>query len=359
MLLGKPADPEEQVPIGALGEAMQGMDEALDALYDAQRKGGLGSSSPMVNRWLGDIRRYFPASTVQIMQKDAVERLGIGRLLLEPELLESVTPDVALLGTILSLNKAIPDKTKATARMVVGKVVAELQEKLSAPLRQSIEGSIHRASNKRRPRLQEVDWARTIRKNLKHYQAEYETIVPHEMVGHGRKSRQLRHVILLVDQSGSMASSVVYASICAAVMASIKSLKTSMVVFDTNIMDLTEMLEDPVDLLFGTQLGGGTDINKALQYAEKTIERPTDTILLLISDLYEGGNEAEMIQRAAAIKALGVQFISLLALTDEGSPDYDRRIAAKLASLNIPVFAATPDMFPDIMAKAIRGDLGM
>lgn len=371
LILGKQADPEQEVSLeddsgeeqegeGDTGEpqpSAQGMDEVLEALYDQERKGQLGSSSPNINRWLGDIREYFPTSVVQIMQRDALERLGLDQMLLEPELLESVEPDVHLVGTILSLKKIMPEKTRETAKEVVRKVVKELEKKLRNPLREAVTGALQRSTRNRRPKLREINWHRTIQKNLKHYQEDYKTIIPEQLIGYGRKGHSLKHIILLVDQSGSMAASVVYASVCGAILATLRSVETQFVVFDTSVVDLSENLSDPVDLLFGTQLGGGTDIRKALAYAQQVTVTPADTIMFLISDLYEGGNEREMLQRAATIKQSGAQLICLLALSDKGRPEYDKDIAEKLGALDIPAFACTPDKFPEVVGKALNKQL--
>jgi len=343
-----------------LGELDLGVDKTLSALYDSdpseKRTGGLGGSAPKVARWLGDIRTYFPTSVVQIMQKDALERLNLRQMLLQPEMLSSIEPDIHLASTIISLNRVIPEKTKETARMVVRKVVEELEKKLEGPIRQSIQGSLNRAVRNRRPRHSEIDWQRTIRANLKNYQPKYKTIIAETRIGYGRKktSSSLRDIILCVDQSGSMATSVVYASICAAVMASISAVKTSLVVFDTSVVDLTPELDDPVEVLFGTQLGGGTDIEQALAYCQSLVRTPNDTILVLISDLYEGGNHEKLLRRAASLVNSGVQVITLLALSDQGAPASDHHVAAQFAALGIPCFACTPDQFPDLMAAAIK-----
>ncbi|MFP4436217.1 MAG: VWA domain-containing protein [Chloroflexaceae bacterium] len=344
------------------GMALQGadaaMDGALQALYDADRSGGLGGSAPNVARWLGDIRSYFPNSVVRVMQQDALERLNLRQMLLEPELLEAVEPDIHLVANLVALGRVMPEQTKATARTVVGQVVTELQRKLANPTRQAVLGSLNRATRNRRPRHNEIDWNRTIRANLKHYQPDYRTIVPEVRIGYGRKRAALRDIILCVDQSGSMASSVVYSGIFGAVLASLPAVKTHMVVFDTSVVDLTEDLHDPVDLLFGVQLGGGTDINRALGYCQGLISRPQETILVLITDLYEGGNSTEMLKRASALVNAGVQVVTLPALSDDGAPGYNRQIAAELAKLGVPAFACTPDRFPDLMAAAInRQDL--
>ncbi|MFC7243746.1 VWA domain-containing protein [Catellatospora aurea] len=344
----------------------KGMDEALAALYrdgggegGSGRSAGLGGSAPKVARWLGDIRQYFPSTVVQVMQADAIERLNLTRLLVEPEMLEAVEPDVHLVGTLLSLNKVMPDKARTTARMVVAKVVAELERRVAQRTRAAVTGALNRAARISRPRHRDIDWNRTIRANLKHYQAEHRTVVPERLIGYGRSTKAVhRDVVLCVDQSGSMAASVVYSGVFAAVLASMKSLRTSLVVFDTAVVDLTDQLHDPVEVLFGTQLGGGTDINRAIAYCQGLITRPRDSIFILISDLYEGGVRAEMLRRVAAMTAAGVQVIVLLALSDEGQPSYDHSNAAALAAMGVPSFACTPDAFPELMAAAIeRRDL--
>jgi hypothetical protein len=330
------------------------MDRALQALYDSDRKGGLGSSCPNVARWLGDIRQYFPSSVVQIMQKDALDRLDLKQMLFEPELLQTVEPNVQLVSQLLALKNILPNKTKETARLVVQRVVDELRRKLEQPTRQAILGSLNRSARNRRPRHNEIDWHRTIRANLRHYQPEHRTIIPETRIGFGRKRSSLRDIILCVDQSGSMATSVVYAGVFSAVLASLPAVSTKMVVFDTAVVDLSEKLADPVDVLFGTQLGGGTDINRAIAYCQGLIRQPQETILVLISDLYEGGDAKEMLKRVATLATSGVQIISLLALNDDGAPMFDQRHAAAFAALEIPAFACTPDLFPDLMAAAIQ-----
>ncbi|RAJ06627.1 VWA domain containing CoxE-like protein [Chitinophaga skermanii] len=336
------------------------IDHTLSALYDSQRQGGLGASSPNVARWLGDIRQFFPTSVVQVMQQDALKRLNLTQMLFEKEMLETVEADVHLVATLMSLSRVIPNKTKETARNVVRKVVDELLKKLSQPTQQAITGSLNRSTVNRRPKHNEINWPLTIKKNLKHYQTEYKTIIPETRLGFGRKRSALKDVVLCLDQSGSMGTSVVYSGIFGAVMASIPAIKTKMVVFDTAVVDLTEDLTDPVELLFGVQLGGGTDIDKALGYCQQIINRPTDTVMVLITDLYEGGNELQMRKKFVDLVAAGVQVVVLLALNDDGAPSYDHDNARFLADLGIPVFACTPDKFPDLMAAALsKQDIGM
>ena len=344
----------------SLGQQDLQVDKTLGALYDSDRSGGLGASSPNVSRWLGDIRTFFPNTVVQVMQKDALKRLNLTQMLFEKEMLETVEPDVNLVATLMTLSRVIPDKTKDTARQVVRKVVDELIRKLSNPTQQAITGSLNRSARNRRPRHNEINWHLTIQKNLKHYQPEYKTIIPETRIGYGRKRNSLKDVVLCLDQSGSMGTSVVYSGIFGSVMASIPAIKTKMIVFDTAVADLTEELTDPVELLFGVQLGGGTDINLALTYCQQIITRPTDTVLVLITDLYEGGDASNMRKRAAELTAAGVQVIVLLALNDEGAPSYDHHNAQYFSTLGIPVFACTPDKFPDLMAAALsKQDIGL
>ena len=290
------------------------------------------------------------------MQRDAFERLGLKQMLLEPEFMAALTPDVHLVADLVSLRAAMPEKAKDTAREVVAKVVADLLARLETRMVEALRGALNKQRRTSRPRLTDIDWPRTIRRNLQHWQEEYRTIVPERLVGYGRNVRRshVETVILCIDQSGSMATSVVYASVFAAVLASVPAIATKLVVFDTSVLDLSEDLHDPVEVLFGVQLGGGTDINQALAYCERLIGEPGKTHLVLISDLMEGGDAPEMLARARRLVDTGVNLIALLALNDDGRPAYDAGHAAALAGLGAPVFACTPDQFPDLMATAIK-----
>ena len=330
-------------------------DKALSELYDGERGAGLGRSSPRVARWLGDIRTYFPSSVVQVMQADAMDRLGLRHLLLEPEMLAAVEPDISLVSTLMGLGKAIPESSKESARQVVRAVTDQLERQLAAKTRQAITGALDRSARSRRPRPADIDWNRTIAANLATYQPSYRTIIPERLVGYARRTTQIeRQIILCIDQSGSMAESIVYSSVFGAVLASVRSVDTRMIVFDTEVVDLTDDLVDPVDVLFGVQLGGGTDINRAIAYCQDRITRPSDTIFVLISDLFAGGIEDEMLRRAREMVDQGVTVVALLALSDSGAPAFDAEHAAKLCALGVPAFACTPDLFPDLMAAAIE-----
>lgn len=352
------ADPEEN---DGLSESDKRLNAALSAVYGSSEsvkgRGSLSRSAPKVSQWLGDIRSFFPTSVVQVVQKDAFERLGLKQMLMEPEFLSAIEADVHLVADLVSLRSVMPEKTVDTARQVIQKVVDELMQRLEQKTSESIRGAINKSKKTFRPRFNDIDWHRTIHANLRHYQRDYNTIVPEKLVGFMRQQRRitdLDEVILCVDQSGSMATSVVYSSIFAAVMASIPAVKTQLVCFDTAVIDMTEELQDPVSVLFGVQLGGGTDINQAVAYCEEKIERPSKTHLILITDLFEGGDEKALKARVANLIRQDVNVITLLALSDDGKPAYDSTMAADFAAIGSPVFACTPDQFPELMATALK-----
>ncbi len=340
-----------------LSEQDQALDKTLDGLYGEGDLGGTGDSAPDVARWLGDIRKYFPTSVAQLLQQDALKKLKLQKLLESPEALASIEPDLELVTKLIALSKLIPAQTKETARQVVRQVVEELQQKLEYPLLQALSGALNRSVRTRRPRKQkEINWLHTIKANLKHYQPDYQTIVPETLIGYGREKSSLHDIILCIDQSGSMSRSVVYASIFGAVMASVPAIATKLVLFDTKVVDMTGKIEDPVDLLFGLQLQGGTNIERALGYCQSLVARPRDTVLVLISDLFEGGNKDLMMRRVASLVSDGVTIVVLLALDDQGAPKFNRPLAEELGTLGIPSFACTPELFPELMSAAIRGE---
>ena len=352
LILGTDAQPPGGGP--ELDARAAGMDATLEALYNTEdRKGGLGASSPNVNRWLGDIRKYFPTDTVQLLQRDALERLGLQQMLLEPELLETIEPDVHLVGTLLSLKNVLPERSRETARLVIRRVVERIERQLRQPLLQAVNGRRRQHVRNRRPRHSDIDWDQTIRVNLKHYQPAHRTVLPVQLRGAKRSKTSLKTVILLIDQSGSMATSVVYAGVLSCIMASLPSVRTHVVAFDTSVVDLTATLPDPIELLFALQLGGGTDIGRALTYAEQLNVRPRDTVLVLLSDLFEGGSVASMLRSVQRLVHSGLTFLPMLALNDQGAPAYDHEVAAQLTELGLKPFASTPGAFPEVLARAL------
>jgi hypothetical protein len=341
------------------------MDEALGAIYDetggeapsGKRSAGLGGSSPKLSKWLGDIRNYFKEDVVTVIQQDAIERRGLKQLLFEPEMLKNVQPNVQLVGTLMSLKGQIPERTKETARMVVRAVVDQIKLALEQKIRQAVLGALNRREHSPLPNASTIDWKWTIGRNLKNYNPDLKTIIPERVYFYSRAQKSNNWTVIVdMDQSGSMADSVVYGAICGSIFASLPALDTHVIAFDTEVVDLTEQCgDDPVDMLFGVQLGGGTDINKSVGYCEKFITEPKQTLFILITDLFEGGNEAQLVRRLGEMVASGVKVMCLLALNDSGTPCFDEGLARKLAALGIPCFACTPQRLPELMEGALRG----
>lgn len=368
LILGK--DSQESL-CGLAGQGVQLtadqalMDEALAAIYDetagegqgSQRSAGLGGSAPRLAKWLGDIRTYFTEDVVAVIQRDAIDRKGMSQLLFEPEMLKNVQPNVQLVGTLMSLRGQIPERTKDTARMVVRAVVEKIKLALEAKIRQAVLGALNRNEHSPIPNANSIDWKWTIGRNLKNYNPGLQKLIPERVYFYSR-ARQTNNwtVIVDLDQSGSMADSVVYGAVCGSIFASLPALDTRVVAFDTEVVDLTETCGgDPVDMLFGIQLGGGTDINKSVAYCEKHITDPARTLFFLITDLYEGGNQAQLVRRLEEMVGSGVRVICLLALSDSGVPSFDEHLARKLSSLGIPCFGCTPQKLPELLEGALRG----
>jgi uncharacterized protein with von Willebrand factor type A (vWA) domain len=216
------------------------------------------------------------------------------------------------------------------------------------------------AADRRSPlrALRNLDWQRTVRRNLDGWDPTHRRLVPRHL---HFMSRQRRHhdwdVCLLVDQSGSMAESVVYAAVMASIFASLDVLRTRLAFFDTEVVDVSAELGDPVDVLFAAQLGGGTDIHRAVAYAQTTwIERPEKTMLILVTDLYEGGDAAGLLARMRALVEAKVRCVVLLALTDAGRPSYEHAMAHALGELGVPCFGCTPKLLVSVMERVLRGE---
>lgn len=341
------------------------MDQALAAIYDettggtssSSRTGGLGKSAPTLAKWLTDVRNMFPTDIVSVIQQDAIERKGLKQLLFEPETLQNIKPDIAMVGTLMALKGQIPEKAKDAARLLVQSVVDEIMKRMEQDLRRAISGALNKRCHSPLPNVQAIDWKRTISRNLRNYDVERMQLIPEKFwfYERSRKSKDWT-VILDIDQSGSMAESIIFSSIMGSIFASMPALDTHVVAFDTEVVDLTEICKnDPVDMLFGIQLGGGTDINKSVGYCQQFIIEPRKTIFILISDLYEGGVAAGLLRRLEEIHDSGCRAIVLLALSDSGVPAYDEALGKRIATLGIPCFACSPDKLPVLVEGALKG----
>lgn len=349
----------------AMTEEQYLMDQALAAIYggpgesfEASPTGGAGRgpSSPHISKWLGDLRTLFDSEIVAVVQNDAIERKGLKQLLMEPELLDNLEPDLNLASTLLMLKDQIPKKSKESARKFIRKIVEDVNRLLESDMRRAVTAALNRRAHSPLPSAAAIDFPGTIRRNLRNYDPNMGVIVPERVLFFDRSSRVNRwNVILDIDQSGSMGQSIIYSSVMACILASMSAIQTHVVAFDTQIMDLTPLCADPVDLLYGFQMGGGTDIAKSIAYCQGLVETPSKTLFFLISDLEEGGNRAELLRRLEELKGSGVMVIVLLAIADGGKPHYDAQTAQRIAGMDIPCFACTPEKLPELLERALKG----
>lgn len=367
LILGKRAEEEMKRQNNcSLSESQAGMDAALDALYEgpavsrdkgSPKYGDLAESNPGLAKWLGDIREMFPEDLVTVIQKDAVKRKGLDQLLYEPELLKELEPDIDLIGTLLALKDQIPESSKDAVRLLVQKIVAKIKLELEDDIRRSVSGVRDRSSSSNFQSANNIDWKKTIDKNLKNWNREKQTIIPEKVYFNARRAKTNNWTVLVsLDQSGSMSDSVIYGTVMGSIFASLPALETRVIAFDSSVVDLTESCgDDPVDMLLGVRLGGGTDINKSLEYCSRFIHTPAQTVFILITDLFEGGNEKEMLRRIQTLTESGVKFICLLSLSDNGVPFYNERLARQLAAVGVPCFGCSPQKIPDLIQKALSG----
>lgn len=336
------------------------LDGALGFVYD-ERSAGLGASKPYIPEWLASLREFFTNDVVALVQKDAIEKKGLTELLFEPETLPFLERNVDLVATLVSAHGLIPDKARDIARQIVREVVDDLRRKLESSVRTAVLGSLRRDRHSPLPVLRNLDWKRTITRNLRGWDARSRRLIPERI--HFWANQRRHHewdVAIAVDQSGSMAESVVYSSVMAAIFASLDVLKTRLLFFDTEVVDVTPLLTDPVEVLFSSRLGGGTDINRAVAYVQQNfIERPEKSLFILITDLFEGGNAEEMLARMRQLAESRVRVMVLLALSDSGKPSYDHDNARRLSELGIPCFGCTPRLLVQVVERIMRGqDLG-
>lgn len=340
------------------------MEDVLDYLYAREygeeqevrkeRRGGQEGSALTVPSWIEKIRRLFPKQTVEIMERHALEKYGMTELLTDPEVLRRLEPNQELLKTILSLKHMMKGEVLALAREIVKKVADDLTKKLEQELQRSFFGILDRTSGSPVKAARNLDIKKTIRMNLKNYDTDRQQLVLKQVYFHSRMKRYNRwRVILCVDESGSMTDSVIHSAVMAGIFARLPMLDTRFVIFDTNVVDLSGHAADPVETLMSVQLGGGTNIAGALSYCEGLIEFPYRTMVVLVSDLYEGGGYQNLYRVSRGIVESGAKLIALTALDMNANPNYDKNAAAALASMGAHVGAMTPEQLAEWMGKVM------
>ena len=338
------------------------MEDVLDYLYDREygeeqdirkdRTGGRDGSSLTVPSWIEKIRKLFPRQTVEIMERHALEQYGMKELLTDPEVLRKMEPNQALLKTILEFKHMMKGEVLALAREIVRKVAQELMEKMERDMRRHLTGRLDKNSSSPVACARNLDMKKTIRMNLKHYDKDSQQMILQDVYFHSRLKRYHKwRVIICVDESGSMLDSVIHSAVMAGIFARLPMLETKLVIFDTSVVDLSGYVEDPVETLMSIQLGGGTNIAGALQYCEGLIEFPDRTLLILITDLYEGGGYQNLYSVSRGIMESGARLLVLTALDMDAKPNYDKNTAQKLADLGAHVGAMTPEQLSEWMGK--------
>ncbi len=353
---GFPAD-----SIGTMSAEDMLMDQALSQIYGWDKGGGSshgkGMASPVLTKWLGDLRTLFSPMQVRVIQNDAIERMGMKQLLFEPEMLQELAPDVSMASLLLMMKDQIPKKAKEQAREYIRRIIEEINKRLADDVRRCVSSAVNKREHSPIPSASAMDHKLTIRRNLKNYDRQSRTLYPEKFYffEHASTARSdSRTIVLDIDQSGSMGESAIYASVMGCILAGISSVKTHVVAFDTEVTDLTELCEDPVELLYGIQLGGGTNIEKSVAYCSTLIAAPAKTTMFLVTDLYENGNRAGLLNRLEELKGSGVTVVVLLAISDSGKPVYDHQMAERIAAMDIPCFGCPPEKLPELLEHALK-----
>lgn len=351
LILGTNKDDKEQ----NLSTDELEINQLLDSAYGDGKgnTGGFGRSVPKVRKWLEGIRRHFSPEIVSLLQRDALERQNAKEMLLEPELLEQMEPNIQLVANILELQDLLPEASKKVSRKLVERLVRTIEERLKVKLLNAVRKGLASYSERINPRNAIIDWKKTIARNIKNYQSNLQVVVPNNWYGF-RKGSQLKEIILLVDKSESMIESAINASILGSILSSLKTIRTQLVFFDTEITDVTEKYQDPIDILFSIPMGGGTDIGNALNYIHYKISRPMDSILFLISDLDDGGSLERLLAELDRLISRKTRIQCIPALNDEGKPVYNKKIADLFETFGIPVYSSKPDDFPEILCKQLE-----
>lgn len=340
------------------------MDSLLEFLYDREyseedgirkeRQGTLDSSKLTVPQWITKIRTLFPKDTVEILEKHALEKYNMNELLTNKEVLEKLEPNMDLLKNILQLKHLMRGEVLETAKDIVKKAADDITRKLENDIRKAITGRVNKNKSSLIKNSRNLDFKKIIRKNLKNYDKENERLMINKVYFNDRvKKYNPWNVIIAVDESGSMLDSVIHSAVMAGIFSKLPMLKTNLIIFDTEVVDLSGFVDDPVTTLMSVQLGGGTDINKALQYCENLMENPQKTMVILVSDLYEGYSYGNMYATAKSIVESGAKLIVLTALDLEAAPCYDKNAGEKFAALGADVAAVTPGGLSKWIAEII------
>jgi len=345
------------------------MDRALDFLYGREygkrgvrdrgrhsddRTGTPGASVLAIPDWLKDVRELFPRETVEVLERHALERYGMTELVTDADVLKKMEPSYELLKAVLSFRHLMAPKVLDVARTLVRQVVEDLRKRLALEVRQVLWGRVNRQRRSPLKVARNLDWRRTIRSNLRHYDRERKRLILHALSFFSRVEHHLPwHIIMAVDCSGSMMDSVIHSAVMAGIFKGLPAVRVSLVAFDTAVVDLTEQADDPTEVLMSVQLGGGTDIAGAVGYCETLVQSPTRTIVVVVTDFFEGGPPALLPGSIKRLREAGVRVLGLAALDAEANPTYDRQMAERCVAAGAEVAALTPRRLAEWMARVL------
>ncbi len=343
---------------GKSANTMKKMDDTLTFVYNTsqkQRSAGLGPSNLTIPRWIENVNEFFPNKVKEILENDLVKKSNIADLINHPELFEKVEPSIEMVKTIIALKHMLPEKVKEVARKIVKKVVDRLKNQLKSEVEKHIVGAIKRDIHSPIKIFRNIDWKQSIQRNLKHYDPNLKKLIMAEpRFFSNEKKRKAWQIIVLIDESGSMTDSVIYSVVMGSIFSSIPALNTNLIIFDTQVVDLSSKVDDPVDILMSVQLGGGTDITKAVRYGRELIKKPKKTIMVIISDFYEGRPESDLIRELRNVLEGGTKILGIAALCSNAQPFYNKHFAKQLSHIGIDVIASTPESLPEIIAKLMN-----
>ena len=365
LVLGKFADKSLQCPLDRRNRYGK-MDRVLNFLYGREykdrgvrdhiesRQGGDADSVLEVPDWLHQVRELFPQETAEVLQRHALDKYGMTELVTDPVILEKLEPNYELLKAVLAFRGMMNAEVLETARKIIRKVVEELRQRLAKDTRQVLWGRLNRLKRSRLKVFRNLDWKQTIRSNLKNYDRDRKTVVLESLHFFSRIDRQMPwNIIMAVDCSGSMCDSVIYSAVMAGIFKSLPSLSVHLIAFDTNIIDLSDVADDPTEILMSVQLGGGTDIHRALAYCETLVKSPHRTIVVCVTDFEEGGSPGGMIATIKRLRESGVKVLGLAALDEKAQPVYNRDIAQRCVDVGAEVAALTPQRLAEWIGKVL------
>lgn len=354
LALGKPAE-AYGLEIDEGSEDARRIEGTLGFVYEAEREGGAGTSRLDVPTWIDQVTELFPRSAKEVLERELIKRQGIEKILQEPKLLEKIEPNVEIVKTLLTHQNLINEKTRGLVRKVIDQVVHELKRRLQIQVEQAIVGALRRDRHSPRRVFRNLDVKTTLRRNLRHYDRERETLLIDKVFYFAaERNKRPWHIIVCVDQSGSMLESAIFSAVMASIFAELPAVRTSLVLFDTNVVDLSDQVGSPVDVLLKIQLGGGTDITSALKYGAQLVREPARTILVLITDFFEGRPEQDLVRQVRVLADAGVRLVGLGALGYDARPSYNKSTAGKCRKVGMDVLVCTPEKLAECMAQIIR-----